>query len=87
MNIKPLGDNIVLKLIPNDNSTASGIILTSKSQEKPQLGKVIAIGSSNDIEIAIGNTVFIPKDSGMDVKFENEEYTIIKHKDILAIIE
>ena len=92
--IKPLADRVLIKMIEAEETTQSGIILTSGSQEKPQIAEVIAVGpgkveDGEEIKMYIkeGDKVIINKYSGTEVKYEGTEYTIVKQDDILAIVE
>ncbi|MCB5558369.1 co-chaperone GroES [Anaerosalibacter bizertensis] len=93
MNIKPLGDRVVIKMIEVEEKTKSGIVLPSSAKEEPQMAEVVAIGP--DIEndekkskqVKLGDKVIFSKYSGTEVKLDDEEYTIVKLNDILAVIE
>jgi chaperonin GroES len=86
--IKPLGENILVKTEKAQLKTKSGLVLPETSDpDRPQQGKVIAIGNSNKIKVKKGQTVLFAKYSGTEIKLEKEEYLIIKNEDILAVIE
>ena len=88
--IKPLADRVLIKMIESEETTKSGIILSSGSKEKPQVAKVIAVGPGTEkikMYIKEGDKVIINKYSGTEVKYEESEYTIVKQDDILAIVE
>ena len=88
--IKPLGDRVLIKMTESEETTKSGIILSSGSKEKPQIAEVVAVGPGTEevkMEIKIGDKVIINKYSGTEVKYEGVEYTIVKQEDILAIVE
>lgn len=94
MTIKPLADRVVLKLVEVEETTKSGIILAAASQEKPQIAEVVAVGpggivDGKDVEmyVKIGDRVITSKYSGTEVKLDNEEYTIVRQADILAVVE
>lgn len=95
MNIKPLGDRVVVKLVEAEEKTKTGIFLTASAQEKPQIAEVVAVGPgaySDDgklipMEVAVGNKVITSKYSGTEVKMDGVEYNIVKQSDILAIVE
>jgi chaperonin GroES len=94
MNLKPLSDRVIVKQIEAEEKTKSGIILTSAAQEKPQVYEVVAVGSGGKIDgedvvmtVKIGDRVLMGKYSGTEVKVDEEEYTIVKQGDILAIVE
>ena len=88
--IKPLAERVLIKMIESEETTKSGIILSSGSKEKPQVAKVIAVGPGTEkikMYIKEGDKVIINKYSGTEVKYEDTEYTIVKQEDILAIVE
>ncbi len=94
MNIKPLADRVVIKMLEAEETTKSGIILTAKAQEKPQVAEVVAVGpggvvDGKDIvmEVAVGDKVLISKYAGTEVKVDGDEYTILRQSDILAKVE
>ena len=94
MNLKPLGDRVVLKQLEAEETTKSGIILTSQSKEKPQEAEIIAVGPGGIIdgkevkmEVKVGNRVVYSKYAGTEIKLNEEEYIIVKQSDILAIVE
>ena len=84
MTIKPLQDRVVIKMLEAEETTKSGIILTSAAQEKPQIAEIIAVGPGGIIdgkeikmELSIGDKVLISQYAGTKVKLEGEEYTIL----------
>lgn len=93
--IKPLSDRILIKMVAAEETTKSGIILTAASQEKPQIAEVVEVGpggvdsNGNKIEMQVkkGDKVITNKYSGTEVKYEGEEYIIVKQADVLAIVE
>jgi chaperonin GroES len=94
MNIKPLADRVVIKMLEAEETTKSGIILTSKAQEKPQVAEVVAVGPGGVVDgkevvmqVAVGDRVLISKYAGTEVKLEGQEYTILRQDDILAKVE
>ena len=94
MTIKPLSDKVVVKKLQAEETTKSGIILSSGAQQKPQIAEIIAVGpggvvDGNEIkmEVKVGDKVLISKYSGTEVKLEGEKYTIVRQNDILAIVE
>lgn len=94
MNIKPLADRVVIKMLEAEETTKSGIILTSAAQEKPQVAEIVAVGPGGVVdgkeivmEVKVGDKVLISKYAGTEVKLDGEEYTILKQGDILAIVE
>ena len=93
MNLKPLGDRVIVKPGEGEEKTASGIVLPDTAKEKPQEGEVVAVGSGRTEdgekitpEVAVGNKVIYSKYGGTEVKVEGAEYLILSERDILAVI-
>lgn len=90
MNIKPLQDRVVIKMLEAEETTKGGIILSAASKEKPQIAEVVAVGPGKEdvkMEVKVGDKVLTSKYSGTEVKIEDEEYTILKMEDILGLVE
>lgn len=87
MNVLPLGDRVLIKLIPSEEKTSSGIIIPVAAQEKTTQGEVFAVGDSKDILVKKGQKVMYDKYAGVALKIHAEEYLIVSYKDILAVIE
>lgn len=94
MNIKPLADRVVIKMLEAEETTKGGIILTSSAQEKPQVAEIVAVGPGGvvdgekvEMEVKIGDKVLISKYAGTEVKVDGVEYTILRQSDVLAIVE
>ena len=94
MNIKPLADRVVIKMCEAEETTKSGIILTSAAKERPQVAEIVAVGpggmiDGNNVEMTlkVGDKVLISEYAGTKVKFDGEEYTILRQNDVLAIVE
>ena len=94
MKLKPLADRVVLKMVEAEETTKSGIILTSAAQEKPEIFEVVVVGPGGlvdgkevKMEIKAGEKVIADKYVGTKIKVEGEEYTIVRQADILAIVE
>lgn len=92
--IKPLADRVLIKMKESEETTKSGIILASAAKEKPQIAEVMEVGPGRMIDgkleamsVKKGDNVVISKYSGTEVKYEGEEYIILKEEDILAIVE
>ena len=92
--IKPLQDRVVIKMVENEETTKSGIILSSGAKEKPQIAEVIEVGPGAEVDgklekmlVKKGDKVVVNKYAGTEVKYEGEEYIIVKQDDILAIAE
>ena len=95
MNIKPLGDKVVVKPAKAEEKTESGIILPGSDQEKPHQGTVVAVGpgarddKGNHIPLDVkeGDRVIYGKFGGVDLKYDNEEYVVLSEKDILVVLD
>jgi chaperonin GroES len=90
VNVKPLGERVLVEPQEAEVKTASGIIIPDSAQEKPQKGKVLAAGpGTKDVkmEVAVGNIVLYGKYSGTEIKVDDKNYLIMKQSDILAILE
>ena len=88
--IKPLGDRVVIKRAAAEEKTMGGLILTSAAKEMPNMAEVVAVGpgtKDEPMEVKVGDKVIFAKYSGTDVKYEGEEYTIMRQAEILAVIE
>ena len=95
MNLKPLGDRIIIEPIEEEGTTASGIVLPETAKEKPMQGKVLAIGpgarkedgSRIAMDVSLGNTVLYAKYAGTEVKIDSKKFLILKETDVLAIVQ
>jgi chaperonin GroES len=94
MKIRPLADRVVIKRVEVEETTKSGILIPGASKEKPQEAEVVAVGPGGvvegkeiQMELKVGDRVLFSKYSGNEIKFESEEYIILKESDILAVIE
>ncbi len=93
--IKPLNDRVLIKMVEAEETTKSGIILSSGSQEKPQIAEVVAVGPGGldengkkiEMQVKKGDKVITSKYSGTEVKYEGTEYIIVRQSDILATVE
>ncbi|MGI6224778.1 MAG: co-chaperone GroES [Peptococcales bacterium] len=94
MNIKPLGDRVVLKALAQEEKTKSGIVLPDTAKEKPQQGEILAVGTGRVLEngqkvapeVKVGDKVIFSKYAGTEIKLDGEEVLILGERDILAII-
>ncbi len=89
MNIKPLGDRVVIKRFEAEEKTKSGIVLTGSAKERPQEAEVVAVGPGTEevkMEVKVGDKVLFSKYSGTEVKMGDDEYIILKQEDILAVV-
>lgn len=92
--LKPLGDRVVIELVESEEKTASGIVLPDSAKEKPQEGKVVAVGTGRvlesgervALEVAEGDRIIFSKYAGTEVKYEGTEYLLLRESDILAVI-
>lgn len=94
MKIKPLADRVVVKMVEAEETTKSGIILTTAAQEKPQVAEVLEVGPGGMVDgvevemtVKVGDRVITSKYSGTEVKLDGQEYIIVKQSDILAVVE
>lgn len=95
MNVKPLGDKLLLKRAEADEKTAGGILLPDTAKEKPKKGNVIALGTGKIAKngknvgflVKVGDKVFFSSYAGNEIKIKGEEYLLISEEDILAIID
>jgi len=93
--LKPLGSNVIVKPTPREEMTKSGIVLPDTAKERPQEGTILAVGagrtldsgSREEIEVAVGQKVLFQKYAGTEFKLDDDELLILKHADILAIVE
>jgi chaperonin GroES len=92
--LKPLGDRIIIELVASEEKTASGIVLPDSAKEKPQEGKVIAVGTGRvldngervALDVSEGDRIIFSKYAGTEVKYQGTEYLIVRESDILAVI-
>lgn len=93
--LKPLGDRIILEVQKEEEQTVGGIVLASNAKEKPQTGKVVAVGAGRVLEngqkvvpaVAVGDVVFFDKFAGTEVKYEDQKYLVVREGDIIAIVD
>jgi len=92
--LRPLGDRIIIELIEAEEKTASGIVLPDSAKEKPQEGKIVAIGTGRvlengtrvELDVKEGDRIIFSKYSGTEVKYDNNDYLILRESDVLAVI-
>ena len=94
MTLKPLADRVILQMVKAEETTKSGIILTSSAVEKPQVAQVVAVGPGGNVDgkeikmtLKVGDKVISGKYTGTEVKIDEVEYIIVRQNDILAIVE
>lgn len=93
--LKPLGDRVVLKVQKEEEQSIGGIVIASNAKEKPTTGEVIAVGNGRILdngqrvepEVKVGQSVVFDKYAGSEVKYEGEEYLVIRKNDIIAVID
>jgi chaperonin GroES len=93
--LRPLGDHVVIELVESEEKTASGIVLPDSAKEKPQEGKVVAVGSGRvleggervALEVSVGDRIIFSKYAGTEVKYDGKEYLLLRENDILAVVE
>jgi len=93
--IKPLGDRVVIKVLEREEKTKSGIVLPDTAKEKPQEGKIIAVGTGKVLEngqrvpmdVKVGDRVIFSKYAGTEVKLDGIDYLIVSDRDVLAVVE
>lgn len=85
--IRPLGDRVLIELVEQEETTASGIVLPDSAKEKPQEGKVVAVGKDAEEDIKVDDRVIYSKYAGTEVEYDGKEYLIMSKNDILAVIE
>ena len=96
MNLKPLGDRVIVQAIEEEETTASGIVLPDTAKEKPQKGKVVAVGEGAwdddgekriPLDVKVGDTVLYSKYGGTEIKIDGEELLVLRESDVLAKVE
>ena len=93
MNIKPLADRVIVKALPMEEKTKSGIIMPDTAKEKPQEGEIVAVGPGRmekgeriALDVKVKDRVIYSKYAGTEIKVDGEEYLILKENDILAVM-
>jgi len=89
MKIRQLADRVLVEPAAAETKTASGIIIPDTAQEKPQKGKIVAVGpgtKDNPVTLKVGDNILYGKYSGTELKYENSDYLIMRESDILAVI-
>ena len=90
MNIKPLGDRVLVKPAPAEEKTVGGIIIPDTAKEKPLQGKVVAVGEGKKDEpmvLKAGDTVLYGKYAGTEIEYEGEKYLVMRQSDVVAILK
>ncbi len=94
INVRPLGDRVIVKALPQEAMTKGGVILPDTAKEKPQQGEVVAVGTGKvlengtklPMEVKAGDKVLYGKYSGTEIKIDGEDYLIVKESELLGII-
>ncbi|PPA68442.1 co-chaperone GroES [Jeotgalibacillus proteolyticus] len=92
--LKPLGDRVVIELVESEEKTSSGIVLPDSAKEKPQEGRVVAVGTGRvtdsgekvALEVSVEDRIIFSKYAGTEVKYQGAEYLILRESDILAVL-
>ncbi len=87
MQVQPLGDRVLIKLVSEQERTQSGIYIPDTAKDKPQTGLVVAVGDSEDVKVKSGQKVLFAKFAGTEIKIGNEEHLILSSDDILAVVQ
>jgi len=89
MKVKPMDDRVLIEQVEEKEKTSGGIIIPDSAKEKPTTGKVIAVGTDEDLQekIKVGDTVIYGKYGGEEISVDGKDYKIIQRADILAVIE
>lgn len=96
MKLRPLGDRVVVKPLEDEERTKGGIVLPDTAKEKPQRGEVVAVGPGDwdeegkkriPLDVKVGDTVLFAKYSGTEFKIDGVDHLILRHSDILAVVE
>ena len=95
MNLKPLGDRLIVKAVEEEEATASGIVLPDTAKEKPQKGKVLAVGDGKldddgnriPLDVAEGDEVLYSKYGGTEIKVDGDELLVLRESDVLAKVQ
>jgi chaperonin GroES len=96
MNLKPLGDRLIVRAVEEEETTSSGIVLPDTAKEKPQKGEVLAVGDGNwdedgekriPLDVVAGDTVLYSKYGGTEVKVDGEDLLVLRESDVLAKVE
>lgn len=93
--LKPLGDRVIIEVQKEEEQTIGGIVLAGNAKEKPQTGKVVAVGTglvtaegkTLPMNVKVGDTVMYDKYAGSTVKYDGQEYLVVHDKDIIAIVD
>jgi chaperonin GroES len=85
--VQPLGSRVLIRIIPEESMTTSGLYVPDTAKEKPQKGEIAAVGDDSEvIKVSVGDTVLFPKYTGAEIKIAGEDHLIIDSSDLLAIL-
>ncbi len=94
MKLKPLGDRLIIQAVDEEETTASGLVLPDTAKEKPQKGKVIAVGDGRvedgeriPLDVAVGDEVLYSKYGGTEIKVDGEDLLVLRESDVLAVVQ
>jgi chaperonin GroES len=95
MNLRPLQDRIIVKRVEEETMTAGGLFIPETAKEKPQRGKIVAVGNGKKTEdgkvlpldVKVGDLVLFGKYAGTEIKVDNDDYLMMREDDILAVVE
>jgi chaperonin GroES len=95
MNLKPLGDRVIVKPAEAEEQTASGLVIPDTAQEKPQRGEVVAVGEGKrdddgnrvPMDVAVGDIIIYGKYGGQEIKIDGIEYKILEERDVIALVQ
>ena len=95
MNLKPLGDRVIVKPADAEEQTASGLVIPDTAQEKPQRGEIVAVGEGKrdddgnrvPMDVAVGDVIIFGKYGGQEIKIDGIEYKILEERDVIAIVQ
>lgn len=87
MQVRPLGDRVLVKLVEEQERTQSGIYIPDTAKDKPQTGMVVAVGDGEEVKVESGQRVLFAKFAGTEIKIDNVEHLILSVDDILAVVE
>ena len=94
MKLRPIFDRVVIKPIVENSCSANGLVLPQTSQERPQIGKVVAVGDGENLDnqptkmkVKIGDTVLFSKYAGVELKLDSENYVVLRQIDIIGVID
>ncbi|MCL4522235.1 MAG: co-chaperone GroES [Firmicutes bacterium] len=87
MQVQPLGDRVLVKLVQEQEKTQGGIFIPDTAKDRPQTGLVVAVGDGEEVKVKAGQKVLFAKFSGTEIKIDNEDHLILAVDDVLAVVE